>query len=71
MRNFKVKYQKQLMNFVVSRINEDKSASDIIKEVDVLQAIRWTGQACGDDVLKNVMSFKLKVMFQGETQIKG
>ena len=43
--SFKVKYRKKLVKHVVSRIDEDKSASDIIKEVDVLVALRWVVQA--------------------------
>ena len=40
-RNFKVKYRKRLLKFVISRIDDNRKASDIIKEVDVLKAISW------------------------------
>ena len=40
-RNFKVKYRKLLLKFVISRVNDKKTASEIVKEVDVLKAIRW------------------------------
>ena len=40
-RNFKHKYRKLLVCYVVSRINERKTASQIIEEVHVLKAITW------------------------------
>ena len=39
--NFKVKYRKLLLKFVISRVNDKKTASEIVKEVDVLKAVRW------------------------------
>ena len=44
-KNFKVRYRKLLLKFVVSRVNRGLKAPDIAKEVDVLQAIRWIKQA--------------------------
>ena len=38
-RNFKVKYWKRLLKFVISRIDDNRKASAIIQEVDVLKAI--------------------------------
>ena len=32
--NFKVKYRKLLLKFVISRVNDKKTASEIVKEVD-------------------------------------
>ena len=40
-KNFKVKYRKTLLRHVIARISNDRSASDIAKEVDILQAIPW------------------------------
>ena len=40
-RNFKHKYRKLLVCYVVSRIDEGKTASQIIKEVHILKAITW------------------------------
>ena len=37
-KNFKVKYQQK---YVIARISNDLSASDIAKEVDILQVITW------------------------------
>ena len=44
-KNFKVRYRKLLLKFVVSRVNRRLTAPDIAKQVDVLQAIRWIKQA--------------------------
>ena len=41
MRNFKHKYRKLLVRYVVSQINEGKTTSEIIKEVRLLKAISW------------------------------
>ena len=45
-RNFKLKYRKKLLKFVISRINV--KATDIIQEVDVLKAISWIKSAWGE-----------------------
>ena len=44
-KNFKVKYRKKLLRHVIARISNDGSASDIAKEVDILQAITWVAAA--------------------------
>ena len=44
-RNFKVKYRKKLVKYVLSRIQEDASATQIVKGVDALVAIRWLQEA--------------------------
>ena len=38
-RNFKVKYRKRLLKFVISRFDDNRKASDIIQEVHVLKAV--------------------------------
>ena len=43
--NFEVKYRKLLLKFVISRVNDKKSASETVKEVDVLKATRWVKEA--------------------------
>ena len=43
--NFKVKYRKQLLKHIISRIDDGKRASEIIQEVDFLQCMRWVNQA--------------------------
>ena len=40
-RCFKCKYRKHLLRHVVTRLDGQKIASDIIKEVDILKAIHW------------------------------
>ena len=44
-RNFKLKYRKKLLKFVILRINDDVKATEIIQEVDVLKAISWIKSA--------------------------
>ena len=39
--NFKVKCWKRMIKYVLARIQEDASATQIVKGVDVLVAIRW------------------------------
>ena len=43
--NFKVKYRKRLVKCVLARIQECGSATQIVKGVDVLVAIRWLQEA--------------------------
>ena len=40
-RNFKVKYWKKVLKFLISRINNNVKATDTIQEVDILKAISW------------------------------
>ena len=49
-KNFKVKYRKKLLRHVISRITNDLSASDIAKEVDILQTITWVAAAWNEMV---------------------
>ena len=44
-RNLKYHYRKSLVRFVVSRIDSNKIASEIIEEVTILKAINWIPQA--------------------------
>ena len=45
--NFKVHYRKLLLRFVISKIDQTTSdtASQIVKSINVLQAIRWVAEA--------------------------
>ena len=43
--NFKVKYRKRLVKYVLARINEYLSAIQISKDVNILIAIRWAQEA--------------------------
>ena len=45
-RNFKVKYRKSLVKYMLSRINE--SAAEIVQDVNILMAIRWVQRAWKD-----------------------
>ena len=45
MKNVKVKYRKKLLRHVIARISNDCSASDIAKEIDIVQAITWVAAA--------------------------
>ena len=47
-RNFKLKYHKKLLQFVISRINDNEKATDIIQEVNVLKASSWIKSAWGE-----------------------
>ena len=47
-KNFKVKYRKKILRYVIARISNDRSASDIAKEVDILQAITWVATTWKD-----------------------
>ena len=53
-KNFKVKYRKKLLRHVISRITNDLMASDIAKEVDILQAITWLAAAWNEVTEKTI-----------------
>ena len=40
-RNFKVKYCKSLVKYVLPRISNNASAAEIVQDVNILIAIRW------------------------------
>ncbi|XP_011408878.1 PREDICTED: tigger transposable element-derived protein 6-like [Amphimedon queenslandica] len=46
-KNFKVKYMKKVLKYMLARVNEedDTTASTICKSVDILMAIRWIKEA--------------------------
>ena len=43
--SFKTKYRKKLMRYVIARINDDLTASEIAKDIDILQAITWVADS--------------------------
>ena len=43
--NFKTHYRKLFLRFVISKIDECDTALEVIKSVNILQAIRWVAQA--------------------------
>ena len=57
--NFKVKYRKRLVKYVLARINEYSSATQIIKDVNILMAIRWAQEAW-----KEVTGTTIKICFK-------
>ncbi|XP_057292492.1 tigger transposable element-derived protein 4-like [Hydractinia symbiolongicarpus] len=57
--NFKVKYRKRLVKYVLARIQENTSATEIVKAINVLVAIRWI-----QDAWKEVSSSTIKNCFQ-------
>ena len=63
--NFKVKYRKRLVKYVLARIQKDASATQIVKGIDVLVAIRWLQEAW-----KEVTNLTIKNCFE-KCGIKG
>ena len=63
--NFKVKYQKRMVKYVLARIHEDASATQIVEGVYVLVAIWWL-----QEVWKEVTNFTIKNCFE-KRSIKG
>ena len=47
-RNFKVKYQKSLVKYVLLRINDNAYAAEIVQDLNILMAIRWVQRAWKD-----------------------
>ena len=43
--SFKTKYRKKLMRYVIARINDDLTASETAKGIDILQAITWVSHS--------------------------
>ena len=39
--NFKVKYRKSLVKYVLSRINDNAADAEIVQDVNILMAIWW------------------------------
>ena len=43
--SFNTKYRKSLMRHVIARTEDDLTASEIVKEMDILQAIQWVADS--------------------------
>ena len=43
--SFKTKYRKKLMRYVIARISDDLTASEIVKGIDILQVITWVADS--------------------------
>ena len=56
--NFKTKYRKKLMRYVIAHINDDLFASETAKGIDILQAVTWVA-----DVWKEVSVETMKNYF--------
>ena len=60
--SFKVSDQsigKKVMRYVIARVKDDLLASEIAKQIDVLQAIEWVAKAWKEvtvETIKNVLS---------------
>ena len=44
-KNFRVKYKKKLMRYVLARIADDRNGYEIANEIDVIHAIEWITNA--------------------------
>ena len=44
-RAFKLKYRKLRIRYVISRVDDDKRASDIINEISILKVSNWVKSA--------------------------
>ena len=62
-RNFKVKYRKRLLKFVISQIDDTRKAFEIIEEVDVLKAISWIKAAWEEVSDQTVTNCFVSVVF--------
>ena len=58
-KTFKVHYRKFLMRFVLSKIDTCASASEVVKSVTILHAVRWVAEAW-----KNVHELTIKKCFR-------
>ena len=58
-RNFKVKYRKQLLKHVISSIGDRKKVSEINQGVDLLQCMTWVNQAF-EQISKDTIKYCFK-----------
>ena len=66
-RAFKCKYRKRLLKCVVSRIDEDKNASEIKKDVTIAKAIHWLQVAWRDVSTETIINCFQKSGFGQES----
>ena len=43
--SFKTKYRKKLMRYVIARINDDLTTSEIAKDIDIFRVITWVADS--------------------------
>ena len=66
--SFKSKYRKKLMRYVIARVKEDLLASEIAKQIDVLQAIiEWMAKAWKEVTAETIKNCFAKCGFTEET----
>ena len=66
--SFKSKYRKKLMRYVIARVKEDLLASEIAKQIDVLQAIiEWMAKAWKEVTAETIKNYFAKCGFTEET----
>ena len=53
--NFKVHYRQYFLRYVLSKIDECDSASDVVKSVNILVAIRWVAMAWSQVTAETIM----------------
>ena len=58
--SFKTKYRKKLMCYVIACINDDLTASEIAKGIDILQAITWVADSCKEVSVEAIKNFLAK-----------
>ena len=68
-RNFKVKYRKRLVKYELSRIREDTSATQIVKGVDVIMAIRWLQEAWKEVTNLTIKNYFEKCGIKGDDEL--
>ena len=66
-RAFKCKYGKRLLKYVVSRIDDGKNASEIIKDVNIAKAIHWLQVAWRDVSTETIINCFQEYVFGQES----
>ena len=67
--NFKVKYRKRLVKYLLARIQEDASATQVAKGVDVLVAIQWLQEAWKKVTNLTIEDFFEKCGIKGDNKL--
>ena len=65
--SFKSKYRQKLIRYVIARVKEDSLASEIQKQIDVLQAIEWVAKAWKEVTAETIKNCFAKCGFTEET----
>ena len=68
--NFKVKYRKSLIKYVLSRINDNASEEEIAQDLNILMTIRWVQRAWKDVTPSTVKrSFEKSRFREGDDEL--